>query len=98
MIIASSKLIYTSPDGERNSTEILVEAPIQRETGEYACGVKIPVDENLVEICGEDSFQALNLAIRFIRLRMDGLAEKGFQFYYPEDDKEEFDLDACFGY
>jgi hypothetical protein len=54
------------------------------------------VDDQESEVCGEDSLQALNLALAFLRLRLQDLCEKGYVYRYPKS-REVFDIDACFG-
>ncbi len=98
MVIAKTQLEYTEPgSNSRSAGEVVVETPYKCETGEWACPVTLLIDNNRWECRGDDSLQALNLALFFARQRLEDFVRKGYALYYPGD-PDLFCLDSCFGY
>ncbi|THD60988.1 hypothetical protein [Phenylobacterium sp.] len=52
-------------------------APYHCNTGEWACPVDLSLYEGLSDIRGEDSYQALCLAIRFAQNLLQGFVDDG---------------------
>ena len=76
--VATLELMEIRPDGERRLVQAQIGAPHYDERGSWACPVLLTsIDGTIKEIHGEDSMQALLLAVRFIHSMLRSLLEKG---------------------
>ena len=76
--IATLELMEIRPDGERRPIRAQVGAPHYDERGSWACPVLLTsIDETVKEIHGEDSMQALCLALGFINTMLESLTREG---------------------
>ena len=94
-LIAQSVVRSVSPIGDQFVSTFGVGAPVKQPTGEYGCEVILPADSEPKIIFGEDSLQALSLAMHFSAVRIHDLILKGWKFFFPESD-EEFPFEAYF--
>lgn len=77
-IVASSERVCRTGAGERFTLSITVRAPFCQEGGPWACPVRLHgLDEKERCIYGEDSLQALGLALGFVRAELQTFAESG---------------------
>jgi hypothetical protein len=79
-VIAETELIGESKDRGRFSIRVQIGRPYlrAREPDMWACPVSLePLHERLVDIAGEDSFQALCLASRLAVSLLDGFVQSG---------------------
>jgi hypothetical protein len=75
--------------GAKKRTRLRVGRPYKATTGEWACPVEFRgVEPRYPDIRGEDSLQALCLAISFLRSRVDDVTAKGSKLLYVEDGTE----------
>lgn len=76
--IARLELTRVCPNGERIPIAVEIGAPYQAEAGEWSTPVAIHgLHGRLGDICGEDSFQSLCLAMDLIRRLLSSAIEKG---------------------
>ena len=94
-LIAKSVVRSVSPIGDQVISTFGVGTPVKQPTVEYGCAVLLPADSQPKMIFGEDSLQALSLAMRFSADRIHDLILKGWKFFYPESD-ERFPFEAYF--
>lgn len=64
--VASIDVDAIAPGGRVVRCEITIHAPEWQPAGEYGCAVVTPNDDKFRIIYGDDSLQALTLAIRFL--------------------------------
>lgn len=78
--IAITQLTLKKP-GERSRTvNVRVRKPHKRESGEFACEVDLEgLYETPIEVYGEDSYQALDLALEFVRITLAGWEKTGWR-------------------
>jgi hypothetical protein len=89
-VIAERKLVCVDPDGSRTLVVIRLGAPYTSSDGDWACPVALEgLEARLVDIRGEDSFQALMLARRLALRLLLARADKGSRFV---DADEEYDV------
>jgi hypothetical protein len=90
--VASVSIDAISPKGEAFVIEMAVGAPYRCETGEWACPIALGgLYDRLADIHGEDSFQALCLAIRLAQDLLWDFREKGGKLLSGTED---FPLEA----
>ncbi|HWQ93670.1 MAG TPA: hypothetical protein VN673_18555 [Clostridia bacterium] len=84
--IATLELMEIRPDGERRPIRAEVGAPRYDQRGSWACPVLLTgIDGAIKEIHGEDSMQALCLALGFIHTRLYSLLQQGSRLINPLD-------------
>jgi uncharacterized protein DUF6968 len=98
--IASMELTGVAPDGRRFPIRIGVGHPYEdpKHAGVWLCPLAITgIDEHLPDLGGSDSFQALCMAVGFIRRRLVDTLQRGTRLMVVENEHEiEFPLDAYF--
>jgi hypothetical protein len=88
-IIASSEQVCRTGAGERFKLSITVRAPFCQEDGPWACPVHLHgLGEKERCIYGEDSLQALGLALAFVRAELRSFAESGGRLLDPDSGEE----------
>jgi hypothetical protein len=93
--IAERKLYLKNTDEEVNEVNLSIGQPYQKEDGSWACPIQLKgLFEDLSDVSGEDSFQALMLAQNLARTLLNALAEKGWNVYSFEG--KEVDVDILF--
>ncbi len=86
-LIASTNIAILRPSGESVDATIRIFAPIV-ETKNASCGVQFDgLYDRVQNICGEDTFQALALAMKFVRNILDGEESKGAVINLADDDE-----------
>ena len=93
--IIALKLIGIAEDGTESSIEIKIDAPMQNSSSEWSCcivlnGMHCPIKSR---VSGNDAFQALCLAVDFIRFMLDDFLQKGGKLL-EADTREEWPLEA----
>jgi len=84
MKIAETKLWMVTPDGKKKRLTIVLGKPY-RKKGHGACPIAIRgLYPKIADICGEDTWQALILAIKFVRLSLIAWTKKGCEFTFPD--------------
>ena len=87
MKIAETKLWMVTPAGTKKRLTVTLGKPC-RKMGHAACPVAIRgLYEKISDICGEDTWQALILAIKFVRLTLYLWAKKGYKFTFEDGSK-----------
>jgi hypothetical protein len=77
-IVANILIDALSLDGEAFQIELEVGTPYRCETGEWACPIALRgLHDRLHDVHGEDSFQAICLAIRLAQMELQGFRERG---------------------
>lgn len=89
--IAERTLHVKNADGEMKEVNLRIGQPYQKE-GFWACPLQlIGLFEDLPDVQGEDSFQALMLAQNLARTLLNALVEKGWSVYSYADKEVEVD-------
>lgn len=95
--IAELELLEVAPSGRRSPVRVQVGRPRRFERGGWACPVLITtIDERVRDIYGEDSMQALCLAVRFVHRMLHSVVERGCRLVDPQEGSD-FPLEAYFG-
>jgi hypothetical protein len=90
--VARTSIDAISPEGGAFTIDLEVGTPYQRETGEWACPVALHgLYDRLAEACGENSFQALCMAISLAQDLLQSFRDKGGKLLM---DDEDFPLEA----
>jgi hypothetical protein len=93
--IAEKVLFLKNTDEEVKKVHLCIGQPYQKGDGSWACPIQLKgLFENLSDVSGEDSFQALMLAQNLARTLLNALAEKGWTVYSHGD--KEVDIDTLF--
>ncbi len=100
--IASAVLVLVRPNGERVAVTVKVGRPYVVGELEARCPVAIEgLEPQYSDISGNDTLQALSLAMRFLRLRLDDQLAKGSRLIHlgddGDDDDDDVDIGALFG-
>ena len=97
-IIAETKLELDCKSGHRLPIHVYIRAPYDLNDGSWGCYCNIAgMWDKEKRICGEDSFQALCLAIGFLRLQLQQMALRDATFYFPDENADVVPIDAIFG-
>ncbi len=93
--IAERILFLKYTEDEVKEVHVGIGQPYQNEDGSWACPIQLKgLFENLADVGGEDSFQALMLAQNLARTLLNALVEKGWTVYSYAD--KEVDVDTLF--
>jgi hypothetical protein len=93
--IAERTLYLKNTDEEVKEVNVCIGQPYQRVDGSWSCPILLKgLFEDLSDISGEDSFQALMLAQNLARTLLNAFAEKGWNVYSYAD--KEVDVDTLF--
>ena len=103
--IASLELIHLGADGKRRQLRVRIGRPRYDERRSWACPILITgLDEEIREIHGEDSMQALCLAVQRVHTVLRFVLERGNRLLIAGDDATQrdcedvdFPVDAYFG-
>ena len=88
-MIAETTLIMCDIDGGRREIHIKIGTPYKIPGGDAACPLSMDgLYGKLHDIYGIDTFQALVLAVKFVRLTLRALEKKGATFYMSEEGKD----------
>jgi hypothetical protein len=93
--IAEKTLYLKNIDEEVKEVNVCIGQPYQKEEGSWACPIQLKgLFEDLSDVYGEDSFQALMLAQNLARTLLNALVEKGWNVYSHAN--KEVDVDTLF--
>ena len=93
--IAEVRLICIYADGSRQEVVAGVDLPYRTQTGEWACKATLSPMHQLRDVKGEDSFQALCLALSLIKQMLERFQDHGGQIL--DSGGAPLPLDAEFG-
>ena len=80
--IAERILYLKNTDEEVKEVNLCIGQPYQKEDGSWACPIQLEgLIEDLSDVSGEDSFQALMLAQNLARTLLHAFTEKGWNVY-----------------
>jgi hypothetical protein len=80
--VAGCDLRMVAADGAAREVRLRVGRPYKCDAGEWACPVELRgFEPRYPDICGEDSLQALCLAIQLLRHRLHDFLEKGGRIF-----------------
>ena len=99
--IANLEVICVRSSGERFPVLIEIGRPYMVRDGKGSDCARCPVamrglHDKLSDIAGEDTFQALTLALKFTRLMLEQFREKGGRVLFSEDGETDFDFNVYF--
>ena len=83
-LIGTLRLVGVTSSGDERSFVVGVGRPRQQPTGEWACPTLSHDVPEPRPTYGEDSLQALCLALSFIRLRLEDFLDQGGRLFLPE--------------
>src|SRR5688572_22348315 len=93
--IAKRVLYLKNTNEEVKEVDLCIGQPYQKEDGSWACPLQLEgLFEDLSDVSGEDSFQALMLAQNLARTLLNALTEKGWNVYSHAN--KEVDVDTLF--
>jgi len=93
--IAERTLFLKNMDEEIKEVNLRIGQPYPKEDGSWACPIQLNgLFEDLSDVNGEDSFQALMLAQNLARTLLNALAEKGWNVRSYAN--KEVDVDTLF--
>jgi hypothetical protein len=96
-IMLQAPIDYVAPTGERFTALVEIGRPYKIQNGPWACPVKIQgLYDNLADIRGEDSLQALCLATSLVRSLLAGVIESGGRLLHPNTN-DSYEIDITFG-
>jgi hypothetical protein len=95
--LASAELSYIAADGTQFDLRIAVGRPYRAAGGEWRCPVAIEgLERPLPDMAGEDSLQAMCMALSIVRGLLEHFVEQGGRLFH-RDGRTPFDVDATFG-
>jgi hypothetical protein len=95
--VASAEIVCVAADGREFNATIAVARPYRAPTGEWRCPVVTSgLQERLPDMAGEDSLQALCMALSTVRILLEHLVEQGGQLLY-RGARSQFEIAATFG-
>lgn len=98
--VATLQLVEVSPNGQRVPAKVQIGKPFREANGSWACPILIATgDERIRHIRGEDSMQALSLAVRFVGGTLQSARDRGGRLPCQGEGSEDgdFPLNAYFG-
>ena len=95
MLAGAIEADIVDPRGKTSIEVLGVGLPVQRVSGEFACEVFLPGTQKPTLIFGEDSLQALCLALSVLRKSVENLSSLGWKFYYRSS-TEQYCFNAYF--
>lgn len=103
LVVAHTELDVLWPDGRRVTVTLRIGQPYQDpELRDWRCPVDLQgLSRRPPDMAGEDSLQALLLALRFAHYELGGAIARGARLLYPGADPRDadatFDLEPYFG-
>ncbi len=95
--VITTELLCLDANGDRREVVVEIDRPYETPERDWACPVAIRgMYDNLADIHGEDSLQALCLAASLVRTLLAGFVSDGGKIFFPDSDSE-YELDAVFG-
>jgi hypothetical protein len=97
-VVASASFVGESPRGNRFEIGLQVHAPRNVADNEWECVVELRgLYEDVMPVRGEDSLQALCLALGLAGKLLRGFVGEGGKIHFADGMKSEVPLDAYFG-
>jgi Domain of unknown function (DUF4279) len=98
--IARSELIAVDANGVEQPVRIVLHAPLPTPNGDWTCIIESDplIGSPRGGIVGQDSTQALALALSFVRGRLQDFREGGGRIAFDDDARTDVPLDAQFGH
>lgn len=96
-VIAESTFFADPGTGERHAVQVRLYLP-QADEGHCSCNVEISGVVPPIELCGEDSMQALALAVRFVTHTLATRHKQGWRFYLRQGDRRAFEVWKAWGH
>src|SRR5690349_13542965 len=97
--IATLELVALHPDGRRVPFTLQVDAPEEASTGEWQCTLRLEgLFDNLTPVSGDDSLQALCLALLLAARLLRRFVSGGGRLLDPLGGDEDWPLEAYFGW
>ena len=94
--VITTDLLCLDAQGDRRDVVVEIDRPYKTPERDWACPVAIRgMYDNLADIHGEDSLQALCLAASLVRTLLTAFVSDGGKIFSP-DSESEYDLDAVF--
>jgi hypothetical protein len=93
--IAEVKLRLITKDDMRSDITIEICQPTQSKDGLWHTPIALHGDYGWKNIFGEDSFQSLSLAIKFIRILLTSYLERGDRLVFQSDNSD-FPIESYF--
>ena len=97
--IVTARFDAISTEGEQLVLKIAIKAPEpapKSASGDWRCKVKLAGLSDKTFIYGDDSLQALSLAIKFVETELRAFSDAGWQFYLPGCPDHFIDMSACY--
>jgi hypothetical protein len=95
--IASADIRCIASDGRAFDARVVVARPYRAPSGEWRCPVVMAgLQERLPDMAGEDSLQALCMALSTVRMLLEHFAAQGGRMFH-RGSQSPFDIAATFG-
>lgn len=86
--IAETTIAIRSPGGETKPIHIAIGRPYRISDEQAACPISMRgLYPKLPDLRGVDTFQALAIALQFVRQTIEAWEKKGHTFHFPEGDR-----------
>jgi hypothetical protein len=96
--IVEAQLFARDPGGVGHSISVRIDRPRPNpDQVDGGCAVELTgIRGEASTIVGLDAMQPLSLTLSYVRMRLTGLREQGWEFYHEEADTEPVDFGAWF--
>ena len=95
--VAFAEIRCIAPDGRAFDVRVVVARPYRAPSGEWRCPVVMAgLQERLPDMAGEDSLQALCMALSTVRMLLEHFVAQGGQMFH-RGSQSPFDIAATFG-
>lgn len=95
--LAFAELSCVASDGREFDATIAAGRPYRATSGEWHCSVEMSgLEEQLADMAGEDSLQALCMALSVVRAMLEHFVEQGGQLFY-RNSRSKFEIARTFG-
>jgi hypothetical protein len=95
--VATREMLGQRDGGERFSISIRIGGPYRVNDVSWACPIAVEgIDNELADMHGIDSWQALLLAVSLARSRLEHFLETGGRLYWPDEPATEMSLRDVF--
>lgn len=98
--IAVTEILALAPNGDRHAVRLSIRRPSETVQGSWSCkigGHPLVVHSPRDGLHGVDSFQALAIALAFIRGQLDDFIGSGGRLLDPNHPEADVDIGAMFG-
>jgi hypothetical protein len=94
-LIASTTVFAEGPQTGRRTVVLAITAP-EASDGAWWCSVALDGLESASRIAGEDSLQALGLAVAYLRHRISHYMANGWRFFSSQSEGDPLDLPTVY--